>query len=57
MNEWIDWNGGECPVEPHYIVRVETRCLDTVLAQAIDFNWEHTGDMDDIIAYKVVSTS
>lgn len=61
--EWIEWEGGECPVEGGAIVRVQyARPANTSLGQRIEWAvparelaWYHDGADDDIIAYRVVS--
>ena len=55
---WIDWRGGECPVDSDAIV--EVRYWNQNQNQyrynndrAGDFEWSHTGSYGDIIAYRV----
>jgi len=51
---WIEWGGGECPVNGGDIVNVKwedgsvTHC-----AEACYLCWDHTGN-GDIIAYRVI---
>jgi hypothetical protein len=60
MTEWIKWNGGECPVHPKTVVRVQLRCQSIEYADTNDFvgstdlRWTHTGEGGDIIAYKII---
>ena len=57
-NGWIDWHGGECPVDSDAIVEVKFRkpCpLHFSNDRAGDFAWSHTGSIDDIIAYRLVN--
>lgn len=54
---WIDWAGGECPVDPCTLVEVELRdrVKDTRLAG--EYWWTHGGDHSpggDIVRYRVV---
>lgn len=53
---WIEWNGGECPVEPHAPVEVRLRYYgnDFDSCFASDVSWKHYGTGGDIIAYRVV---
>lgn len=56
--EWIEWGGGERPVNAHIRVEVKHRdslCATTV-SRAHDFDWNHYGYKfgPDIIAYRVV---
>lgn len=56
-NGWIDWHGGECPVDSDAIVEVKYRkpCpLHFSNDRAGDFAWSHTGSDGDIIAYRLV---
>ena len=48
------WNGGECPVHPETVVEVWFRRKDSDIWQAGGLGWEHTGEYDDIIAFKAV---
>lgn len=53
--EWIEWTGGECPVEGHR--RVEARLRDGTIetADADLFFWDHIDDDSDIVAYRVLA--
>jgi hypothetical protein len=50
---WIEWNGGECPVDPDVAVEVRLRCGETDIDEAGSWFWD---DCDDgtIIAYRIV---
>lgn len=55
-NGWIQWAGGECPVDSDAIVEVKYR--NATKSQynndrAGDFYWAHTGSNADIIAYRL----
>lgn len=53
---WIEWDGGECPVDSDAIVDVRFRNhspLHVNNDRAGDFDWEHTGSNADIIAYRL----
>lgn len=60
MTEWIKWNGGECPVHPDTVFRVQLRCQGLEYADTYDYvrstdlRWTHTGEGGDIIAYKII---
>jgi hypothetical protein len=61
QSEWIEWAGGECPVEPDTIVDTKDRD-GTVLrgSRADRWNWDWgfpacLTPADNIIAYRVVS--
>lgn len=53
---WIDWHGGECPVDSDAIVEVKYRKPSPYQFnndRAGDFNWSHDGFGGDIIAYRL----
>ncbi|MGY6249717.1 hypothetical protein ACXIUS_19520 [Bosea thiooxidans] len=58
-NDWIEWNGGECPVGG--VVDVKLRrthddAEDFLLCdcEARDMRWRHIGNESDIVAYRLV---
>lgn len=55
-NGWIQWAGGECPVDSDAIVEVRFRRHDQHQYnndRAGDFDWAHTGSNADVIAYRL----
>lgn len=52
---WIEWRGGECPVDGETPVWVKYRNeqVDTK-SKAHSYRWFHDGDAFDIIAYRIV---
>lgn len=55
-NGWIQWAGGECPVDSDAIVEVKYRSPNPYQYnndRAGDFAWAHTGSSCDIIAYRL----
>lgn len=53
---WIEWHGGECPVDNDAIVEVRYRIPNPYQFnndRAGDFIWLHTGSGGDIIAYRL----
>ena len=55
MSEWIEWTGGNCPVELNKTVEYKCRYLSGVLrATADSLTWDHYGDASDIVRYRVV---
>lgn len=55
-NGWIQWAGGECPVDSDAIVEVKYRKPNQYQFnndRAGDFNWAHDGFDGDIIAYRL----
>lgn len=67
MNDWIKWNGGECPIPQGYTGRVETRfrgfeddevLSDTMPAdRARELRWSHTGGIGDTLAYRLLDAA
>lgn len=58
MSDWIEWNGGECPVAAGKLVDVKFRNGVIVAHElAENWDWEHgiVQDDGDIIAYRVVT--
>lgn len=69
MNDWIEWNGGECPVAPDVIVETRHRNGDENTAdkgppndllgagpmRASFWHWKHDGEEDNIFAYRILS--
>lgn len=69
-SDWIEWKGGECPVDPDAQVHVRLRDgtnSETTERRVLPVGspmkagplfWQHGGEFDpatDIIAYRVVS--
>lgn len=55
-DEWIQWTGGECPVDSDAIVEVKYRKPNPYQFnndRAGDFTWSHDGFDGDIIAYRL----
>lgn len=53
---WIEWHGGECPVDSDAIVEVKFQWHNHHQYnndRAGDFDWAHTGSNCDIIAYRL----
>lgn len=54
MTDWIDHNGGECPVDEQTSVQVRFR--DGIVChacQSFAFTWVHAGKASDIVAYRI----
>ena len=66
MSDWIEWNGGKCPVPVGTLVDVKYRDGHIVPTIAADVNvpgaardasyayWKHDRQFNDIVAYRVV---
>lgn len=55
MSEWIEWEGGECPVPGDTLVEVRTRTGRVGRDAAKAFWWDHWDETSDIVAYRVAS--
>jgi hypothetical protein len=53
--DWIEWHGGECPVEPGTMVAIRLRDGDEFDCLSNYLRWYHKGYETDIIAYCIVS--
>ena len=52
---WIEWRGGECPVDPGAAVRVQFRGPYFESWPAAGFwRWRHDGNDCDIVAYRII---
>lgn len=51
---WIEWNGGERPVQGDTFVEVKCRDDATDRDKASAYYWHHNGDYCDIVAYRVI---
>ncbi|RWO20639.1 hypothetical protein [Mesorhizobium sp.] len=52
--DWVEWNGGECPVTTGTLIDVELRHgqkLGHLFGSEVD--WRHDVMDDDIIAYRI----
>lgn len=53
-SDWIEWGGGDCPVDGDVRVWVRFRCMEEDCGEiAEDWEWPHTCEEYDIIAYRV----
>lgn len=56
-NGWIDWHGGECPVEESSLVEVQYRNEKAIhikgVVEAGQLCWSHDNSDGDIIAYRL----
>lgn len=54
MSEWIEHDGGLCPVALHAMVQAKNRRGEVCVPfAAAEMDWEHEGDDYDIIAYRI----
>lgn len=54
-NEWIEWNGGECPIKSDK-TRVDVKLRNFMklsMKLSVELDWSHTEDSGDIIAYRI----
>jgi len=56
MTDWIEWNGGECPIKSDK-TRVDYKMLksgvDNFWGKSLRWNWQYGGTCGDIIAYRI----
>lgn len=56
MNNWIEWSGGQCPLNAGDVVRVKLGSGEKCVDRAGNFDWDHNRAgfdvMDDIVAYE-----
>lgn len=59
-SEWIEWLGGECPVDPDVVVEFKLRAALGSLPdgscrphRAGSLRWTNTGECSDIVAYRI----
>lgn len=56
MTDWIEWNGGECPIKSDKTM-VEYKMInaspDIFYGKQLYWNWKHNGQCGDIIAYRI----
>lgn len=56
--EWTDWGGGDCPVDFNAAVDVRFRDGDTHSGEpAGNWIWGHSGQEDDVVAYKIADAA
>lgn len=53
--EWIDWQGGERPVESEQRVEVRRRNGHVGYGYGRTFYWDHKGWPGDILAYRIAN--
>lgn len=51
---WIEWHGGECPVDHDACVEVKLKDGYGTMFRANRLIWHHRGTVSDIIAYRIV---
>ncbi len=54
-DDWIKWDGGECPVDGGSAVQIKMRDGETLSSPEAGYlSWGHEGMYHDIIAYRAV---
>lgn len=51
---WIEWSGGECPVDSEKWILAQERDGGFEIYRASDFRWGHIGYEGDIMRYTVI---
>ena len=56
-DEWIEWNGGSCPVEASVVVEAKLRGSEPRGSRkAGDYNWRHGYGNGEIVAYRIAES-
>lgn len=57
QGEWIEWNGGVCPIasDVRHLVKMRDGGQSAPNTNAFEWRWFHDGSDSDIVAYKVRS--
>jgi len=58
--EWIEWKGGECPVDASTVVEIKWRFGATNTDNADCYDWvisDKENKLGDIIAYRIIATN
>lgn len=53
-SDWIEWKGGDCPVDLNAEVATKLRDGEWFVTRAGRMDWRHLNDDSDIIAYRIV---
>lgn len=51
---WIEWGGGECPVDEDAIVEMKWKYGDQITNRAGIYQWSYYEYGDRIIAYRII---
>jgi hypothetical protein len=51
---WIEWEGGECPVDGDRLVLTEEKCGDIEVGKASDCYWDDVNHAYHVIRYAVI---
>ncbi len=54
VSDWVEWQGGRCPVPMTCRIRAKWRNGHEEERLACEWCWEHFGRGDDIVAYRVM---
>jgi hypothetical protein len=57
MTNWINWNGGECPIKSDKTMveyKMKNASIDIFHGTRLRWNWKHNGNRGDIIAYRII---
>lgn len=52
--EWIEWEGGSCPVDASVLVEIRRRDGSTGILLAGLIDWRHISKPSDVISYRVM---
>jgi hypothetical protein len=53
QNGWLEWNGGDCPLDADAVLDIKMRDGETELNQRAGwYYWVHNNDDGDIVSYR-----
>ncbi|MBV8061132.1 MAG: hypothetical protein JO253_06375 [Alphaproteobacteria bacterium] len=56
-SDWVEWNGGECPVHEDAIIeyRLRNSMFSIKGFRAKHLQWNHHNNRSDIVAYRIIA--
>lgn len=54
-NDWVEWTGGECPVDHDALVEAELVAGVGLIRRACAIQWGTFGDTVDVVRYRVIT--
>lgn len=54
MSRWIEWNGGECPIDDDTLAECQLRSGMKTIGLVSNFGWSHHDCHSDIVSYRIL---